>query len=645
MSNYMSWVMGISADVDDMHDKGVFSAAGKPFMLFMVTMYLGIRGFMENGLFAASHPLVQAAGIGTLQGAQITSTMTLPWSLKCVWAMVSDCQPIFYYKKRWYMLIATIGGSISLFLLGTLPYSTLAGADSSGTLILALLLMVNVMGSLDDCLTQGQYTRVIKSKGPSILVFRSSMMAFASLGVSFYAGVLNDWGRTEGGDYGPGPQYLMLSALPWAVLAIGPIAVNMMADDKQETACTTDRELWRSQRGVFMLAIAMGITVVVNIAFAVVPPLLVDEDGSPSLSPEQRASIRLWRIFVTNGFMVGVLTLSFYTIDRRIAFINVYLYLCRLCTFGLSYPLQQFYTTNPATCDVPDMNLPNFSFLVYSTFGGLARSAATFLGLYLFENYLVHWNAQKAFWVTTAFQVVAGLFDIMNTTRFNQTLLGWTGLGDIELTISGNLIRADDLCTFLFGSAFLEQLIDNLDQMPATLLLSKLCPKGIETTMFAILAGFSNIGLSLSGQIGGMAISYFEFNFKEADAFGNPSICDMGGSAETNGNPASFHGLARTLVIGSLVLPFLTIPLTWCFIPNQRLDEDFLDGDSGTAAMADTEMSAVVEAGASFEVGGFMPPPAMAARGAARSGASGTSFDPVMFKEARSNLLGSGILL
>merc|ERR1712117_840183 len=131
-----------------------------------------------------------------------------------------------------------------------------------------------------------------------------------------------------------------------------------------------------------------------------------------------------------------------------------------------------------------------------------------------------------------------------NTTRFNQTLLGWTGLGNIELTISGNLIRADDLCTFLFGSAFLEQLIDNLDQMPATLLLSKLCPKGIETTMFAILAGFSNIGLSLSGQIGGYAAAnIFEFNFKAGNETDPIGICEMGGGPANTGEPASFHGL------------------------------------------------------------------------------------------------------
>jgi len=582
MSAYVSWVMGISADVDDMHEKGQFNASGKPFMIFMTTMYLGIRGFMDAGQYEAASPLIQAAGIGTLQGAQITSTMRLPWSLKCVWAMVSDCQPIFYYKKRWYMLAATIGGAIALFLLGTLPYSTLAGSDSSGTMVLGLLLLVNVMGSLDDCLTQGQYTRVIKTKGPSILVFRSSMMAFASLVVSLYAGVLNDLG----------PQWLMLTALPWALLACGPIAVNMMADDKQETPCTTDRELFRAQKGVFALAVSMGLTVIVNVAFAVVPPLLDGDcekgDGSPSLCPDAIASIRIWRMFVTNACMVGVLTLSFYTIDRRIAFINVYLYLCRLCTFGLTYPLQQFYTTDPAHCTTPDMNLPNFSFLIYSTFGGLARSAATFLGLYLFENYLVYWNAQKAFWVTTAFQVVAGLFDIMNTTRFNQTLLGWTGLGSVLLTVSGRQIRADDLCTFLFGSAFLEPLIDNLDQMPATLLLSKLCPKGIETTMFAILAGFSNIGMSLSGQVGGWFIAYFGFSFRgaERDGAGIPidgtGTCNMGGA--TPNEPASFHGMAQALVLGNVLLPFVTIPLTWVFIPNQPLNADFLEENSAGEA-------------------------------------------------------------
>jgi len=439
----------------------------------------------------------------------------------------------------------------------------LAGPAKKGTLILMLLLVVNVMGSVDDCLTQGQYTKVIKAKGPSVLVFRSTCMTTASFVVAFYAGALNDAGDN-------GSQWLMLVSLPWAVLACFPIAFNMMADETQEQPCKTDTELFRKQNKIFTLAIIMGFTVLVNVAFGVVDGL---------------TDWKKTRLGLTNGLMIGVLGISYHLIDRRIAHINVYLYLCRLCTFGLGYPLQQFYTIDPKTCVNPDINLPGFTFVIFSTFGGLATALATFLGLYLFENYLVFWNAQKAFWVTTAFQVVAGLFDIMNTTRFNQTLLGWSGLGDTKLSIRESLfdasegyreVRGDDLATFLFGTAFLEPLIDQLDSLPSTLLLSKLCPKGIETTMFAILAGFSNIGLSLSGQMGGLALKYFGYNFRYGDAAkGKPSTCTVGGNYPDD--PASWHGLAQTLILGNVLLPFITIPLTWCFIPNQTLNSDFLE--------------------------------------------------------------------
>jgi len=622
----VGWVRGISAGVDDMYEKKQFNAPGPQFLWFMTAMYLGIRGFMDYAQYYAANPLPQRVGIGTEEGAQITSTMRLPWSLKCVWAMVSDSQPIFHYKKRWYMLAATVAGSWALWQLGTLPFAALRGEDGAGTYMLALLLLVNTMGSLDDILTQGQYTKVIKAKGSSILVFRSTCMATAQMCVALFSGVLNDNGPR-------GPQYLILTALPWAIFACFPIGFNMMADERQPEPCKTDTELIRRSTKVFTLATAMGITVLVNVSFSVVADL---------------KPLKEERMLTTGALMVGVLALSFYTIDRRIAKINVYLFLCRLCTFGLTFPLQQFYTTDPTTCPDPDYNLPNFSFFIFSTFGNLASSFATFLGLYLFENYLVHWNAPKAFWVTTAFQVIAGMFDIMNTTRFNQTLLGWTGIGANKIAIPENifkpgdgsrLVRVDDLCTFLFGTAFLEPLIDQLDQLPSTLLLSKLCPKGVETTMFAILAGFSNIGLSMSGQIGGWAVSQFGFNFKSAtndtETGYTPSICDMGGSAETNNNPASFHGLARTLIIGNIILPFLTIPLTWCFIPNQPLDQPFLDVDDDDEKDArEVELQGPpVGAGESFT-----------------AAAGGTderrpSFDPVLFRAARSNVSGSGLLM
>merc|ERR1719210_1094071 len=164
-------------------------------------------------------------------------------------------------------------------------------------------------------------------------------MTIASVFVSFYAGALNDAG--DGG-----PQYLTLVSLPWAVLACFPIAFNMMADERQDDICKTDTALFMKQSKIFTLAIVIGVTVMWNIMFGVVDPL---------------KPYKLTRLFSTNFLMCGVLGASYWLIDRRIAHINVYLYLCRLCTFGLGYPLQQFYTTDPKMCDDPTMNLPGFT--------------------------------------------------------------------------------------------------------------------------------------------------------------------------------------------------------------------------------------------------------------------------------------------
>merc|ERR1719221_298931 len=167
-----------------MYAKKQFAAKGPQFMIFMTAMYLGIRGFMDASQYYAVSPILIAVRVNSESGGLITSTMRLPWSLKCVFAMVSDIQPIFYFKKRWYMLVITVAGSVSLFLLATLPDDILAGANRGGLLMLLLLLVVNTMGSLDDCLTQGKYTEVIKIKGSSILVFRSTLMNIAMTGVA-----------------------------------------------------------------------------------------------------------------------------------------------------------------------------------------------------------------------------------------------------------------------------------------------------------------------------------------------------------------------------------------------------------------------------------------------------------------------------
>lgn len=43
--------------------------------------------------------------------------------------------------------------------------------------------------------------------------------------------------------------------------------------------------------------------------------------------------------------------------------------------------------------------------------------------------------------------------------------------------------------------------------MPTIVLTSKLCPSGIESTMYALLAGFQNFGQSIARSVGAFMIS------------------------------------------------------------------------------------------------------------------------------------------
>lgn len=545
-----------------------FTVGGDKFLAHMCACYVGVVGFAFSAVWVAAPAMVQKMGISSGVGQMILSTMSLPWSLKPLYAILSDGVPIFHYKKKWYMLGWTVLGAASAVGLAFLPYSVLSRHSASLALLLLLIFMICV--SLDDSLTQGMYTQVAKAKGSSIIVFKSGVQTAAGFIVALYGGFLNDMGST-------GPQFLIMTTLPWLLFAAVVFLLNYMGDERQKDACKPDLALAKDHSRLFFVALALSGTTIFNAVFGLLAAEWV-----------------LTRVVLTNIAVLSLLCTMFSATDSRIAKINVYLYLCRVCTFGLQFPLQQFYTTDPRSCPRSEsgelMNLPNFPFLIFNTVGGICSNGSTLLALWLFEKYISRWNARPAFWVTTVFQVIAGLFDIMNTTRYNQKLLAWTGLGDVKWhyhTVDDDrnpvtrIIRLDDLCTYLLGTAMVEPLIREIDSLPSTLLLSKLCPKGIETTMFAVLVGFFNLGLSISGQVGGLVTEAFGFNFASNPAFSEGEgtsqqsklICDMGGDGQVDG----CHGLCRTLLVGNLLLPFLTIPLTWVLIPNKRLDEDFLD--------------------------------------------------------------------
>eukprot|EP01043_Picozoa_sp_COSAG02_P085844 COSAG02_NODE_23417_length_719_cov_1.320968_1_plen_81_part_01 len=55
---------------------------------------------------------------------------------------------------------------------------------------------------------------------------------------------------------------------------------------------------------------------------------------------------------------------------------------------------------------------------------------------------------------------------------------------------------------FMLGKASITGTVYMMNFLPTTLLISKICPDGVETTTYAMLAGVSNFGQSVASYAG-----------------------------------------------------------------------------------------------------------------------------------------------
>jgi len=79
---------------------------------------------------------------------------------------------------------------------------------------------------------------------------------------------------------------------------------------------------------------------------------------------------------------------------------------------------------------------------------------------------------------------------------------------------------------FALADTFISAPLTEIAFLPLLVLAARLCPKGIEATMFAILASIMNIGLALSDLGGAWLLNYFDVHQTIGDAAANYSGLD-----------------------------------------------------------------------------------------------------------------------
>lgn len=186
---------------------------------------------------------------------------------------------------------------------------------------------------------------------------------------------------------------------------------------------------------------------------------------------------------------------------------------------------------------------PHFSKSFYVIGMGLTGSFCSILGAISYSFVMSDWHYRSVFYFSNIVSVLLGLLNVVFVLHWNRLI----GIPD---------------SIFIIGSEVIQVIIGTWTNMPLIVAIASLCPKNMEAIMYALLAGSSNLGGSLSQYIGASLLTYLEIN---------PS-----GAV---GESRQFANLWKAVLIVTL-LPLLTIIAVPFLIPDASQKESLLTHDS-----------------------------------------------------------------
>jgi len=399
--------------------------------------------------------------------------ISLPWALKPLVGILSDSVPIFGYRKAPYILIATVLGITAFAVVGS-------NANLQLYEVVTCLFFGNLHVSVSDLLTEAKYSEKIRedpSHGPDLVTYVWSGVTMGAFVAVSSSGLLIS-------SYGPRLVYLICAVTSSFVLF--PTLINCL-EEKQMTA-----EEVSAHRGRMIKHEKVVIYLSVLVAGCV---------GA-------MAAAGLIITNVTTSFYVSLvvafMVLSAFTIFLRpdIGSVNAFYFIQTSCALGIDGATFYFFTDSAAVFP----GGPNFSIFFYTTVVGLVAAMFNLIGLWSYANFAKAWKYQSLFFSANIFLSVINLCSVMLYSRLNLQL----GIPDKVFVICGSVLQS---------------LISTWMWMPGVVLMAQLCPRGMEASMYALLAGCHNIGSSVAQSFGAFMLENLHVNptGKEGDPeqFGN----------------------------------------------------------------------------------------------------------------------------
>uniref|UniRef100_A0A383VQ58 Major facilitator superfamily (MFS) profile domain-containing protein n=1 Tax=Tetradesmus obliquus TaxID=3088 RepID=A0A383VQ58_TETOB len=398
--------------------------------LVAISMVYFVQGILGLSRLALSFFFKDDLGVEPAQVAVLVGLAGLPWVVKPLYGFISDSVPLFGYRRRSYLLLCGLAGSASWLALATLVHSP-------GGAVAAMLL-----GSLSTACSDVVVDSLVveRARGEPMATAGSlQSLCWASSAVGGIASAYFSGSLVQ--DYGAHTVF--------AVTAVFPLIVSASALLIDEQRIVTSRTPAAANSSS-------------NTNKGLLPAVSSGGSGGSgssgsSLTVRQRAAAVLGESVVAQGLALwGAVK------QRNILLPTVFVFLWQ-ATPTADTAMFYFYTNQLHFT-------PEFLGRVQ-----LAGSVARLAGVVLYN----------------------GVFKKVPLKRMLlwAMLLG-VGLGSTQLLLVSGANRALGLSDELFvlGDSVILTVLGQVSFMPILVLAARLCPEGVEATLFATLMSILNAG-------------------------------------------------------------------------------------------------------------------------------------------------------
>lgn len=438
----------------------------------------------------------------------------MPWALKPIIGMVSDLFPIAGYNKAPYILLTSLIGVASFCYIGFAETS-----DMSIGMCVFCMFCISMQLSVCDLLTEAKYAEQLNKKpeyGPDLMTYVWSGITCGSIVAILGIGwILSNWGA----------RFPYRIAIIPAAFILYPTLKNFMQETPQSHAETMrTRATLLEQKECFFLCVLM-----------LVATMFLSGIGMFTQSQ---------KVHFIGALVTMIVVLVAFSVVLRPAIAKMNAFFLVQTSLGLSIGGATFYFYTDGPKQYKDG--PHFSIQFFTTVLGLVTSFCSLVGLMLYNRYMKDWTYRKLLLISNLALAVLSLGDLLLFTRRNIAL----GIPDHY---------------FVLGSSISGTVIGQWQWMPGVVMLSQMCPKGMEATMYALLAGCHNLGNTLSEYLGAYILEYLHIRPTGSD-----------------NEDKNFDNLWIAALI-STILPTLTLILLPLLIPDARQTDKLLEDNDKSA--------------------------------------------------------------